>query len=1160
MKSYNKVVIKLNYKLPSWANYFRLSAGSPLFAWGELKIEPEEVVRICRNWGINLIYFILSTGWPEKLEMEIYKWENLRKIFSECKRNGLHPCVYIKANSLFVSFFDENLGGHPEARNWLLKDRDGNPVHYGNKPARFMVCINHKGWLEKYVIPRGIAAVDIGADAIHLDNIEFAPTYCFCRLCKELFKKRLKERFTKSQLKETLGIEDLTRWDPSRDPRLKEPSWGDRLWQEWVKFHCESIAKFLNQFSNFITDYARRRYGRDIIIMWNTGPFLVGLHDETLLGVNLEMISRAIPEFEWGDKIDLGRIKYVNKAVKGPFMYYPFGHAEGLKKALNEFRTSELDPSDKDWLLLATGNIIWGKDIWFQEIYSEYYINSSPEANIAVLYSWPSIEWGESLASYLKVAEELSGFTSFDVLTLKDLDELEEYDLLILPRVECMDEKTSKRIEDYVRGGGNIISLGHVSLYDQHHVNRGEYLLRKVFGVSYEEVTSNPIKRDYRNLYGKGRSILLPYSGSIKSLVFELVSDRLPLLIEEFKGGFIQFKDEKQHAKIYKPQGQLRTLLYKDNDRKIIHLINPAVNVKVRVLIPEEWRSLSSFLISPYKCNEGKIYLEHKIECLNGHRYAVMTVPHGDLYSILILENSSSSVDLRVKPERVILEDGKNLYPFNLYVTNRSQKMDRIIFETRVNRMKKEDSKWKVKFIIDGKEVRELCLRPKETKMLNVLVNPPKNKDEVTQVTNLIIIGRSLVNSKSYDKVVLKLERPTYILRTLSRIGYVQNVGITGNGVRIYNDKFTLGFSQNKLPKVGRHGVEIKQLGVEHNLGAIVDLVIPHMTTNSGIENVEVIFSPPIGALIYSDKEYDQTKVNGISNLKLNILKNSFNHAILQVEFDQSPFHVIETIKAHHGDPKFYINYRFEAVKDGEVIDWYIPKMPLELRGLESICIAGAEGYPVVKPTPSTYTKLGQPIPENLWYAWCIPEAKKVLLLDFYSLKGYDFKDSEGVILEDGCICFPANCGKTLIVKKGDVYEFDFALSLLDLDETRESWDWSKYSGKPIFPDAYKEQAERYSMIYPKRGDVGVRLIDLNLPLKNLIFEVIGEAKDVTIRVRNIWRKPRIYVDQNGLPENSIKIKDNILEINLKEASNNRIAIKEATNRNYKNDLADPEN
>jgi len=72
-----------------------------------------------------------------------------------------------------------------------------------------------------------------------------------------------------------------------------------------------------------------------------------------------------------------------------------------------------------------------------------------------------------------------------DVVNEMALDNLSEYNVLVLPDQICLSDECQQRIRDYVRGGGGIIATGRTSLLSEGGEPREDFGLADLFGASF---------------------------------------------------------------------------------------------------------------------------------------------------------------------------------------------------------------------------------------------------------------------------------------------------------------------------------------------------------------------------------------------------------------------------------------------------------------------------------------------------------------------------------------------------------------------------------------------------------------------------------------------------------------------------------------------------
>ena len=87
----------------------------------------------------------------------------------------------------------------------------------------------------------------------------------------------------------------------------------------------------------------------------------------------------------------------------------------------------------------------------------------------------------------------------FDVVdeAYLETNELGKYGLVIFPNCACLSGGQCRRVEKYVKAGGNIIADFETSLYDENGARRENFGLRKVFGASFAGAIAGPKKFDF---------------------------------------------------------------------------------------------------------------------------------------------------------------------------------------------------------------------------------------------------------------------------------------------------------------------------------------------------------------------------------------------------------------------------------------------------------------------------------------------------------------------------------------------------------------------------------------------------------------------------------------------------------------------------------------
>jgi len=112
---------------------------------------------------------------------------------------------------------------------------------------------------------------------------------------------------------------------------------------------------------------------------------------------------------------------------------------------------------------------------------------------VAVLYSQDSIDRFDHTGLKASHLGELKGIAKallqkkilFDVITEAELDQLDQYKVLILPNTSCLHSEAKQAIRDFVVNGGGLVASYESALYDQRGWRTYEDDLSALFGITY---------------------------------------------------------------------------------------------------------------------------------------------------------------------------------------------------------------------------------------------------------------------------------------------------------------------------------------------------------------------------------------------------------------------------------------------------------------------------------------------------------------------------------------------------------------------------------------------------------------------------------------------------------------------------------------------------
>lgn len=605
-----------------------------------------EFVNYLKAAHINTFHVVFSVGF--NIEAEKIQRDLLRPLVEKCHQCGIKLIAYLDSVNIFwVSLFES----HPEAKNWLQVDKDGNPVQYGEpkgNPWRYRACLNNPNWIEyrKKIVKM---AIDMGFSGIYLDNPYINMSACYCSYCRDKFKKYCREKLAKEH--------DLP----------TQPNWSDSVWQAFIKFRYETLSSGLIQYRKYI-----KSVNPQIAFTFNTSPptTLIPVTERTMHGVNVCTVAKiadflyfeidgTFPRVEDGRLIsNIESLKYGISATKGKNivckMYLPekfFPTATQVKLAVAEvsslscaYNVHNLTFMENQSLLkVAKTREALGQYFGFLEKNENCYVGTRSIADVAVLYSQPTQDW------YCNDREEhdyphcrgldqalIDSHFLFDIIHDEDLTEniLSKYKTLILPNVVCMSQDQIEQIEKFVEKGHGLVATAETSLYNENYRKRNDFGLARILGMHYGEKIFKPIK----SKYGQGRVVFFPGSPGkdywlkrdprdlelIREAIDWVVEGSISLLIEAPKTVSIN--------------------LWEQNERIIVHLVNydrdektdkmrVVDNIKMQVSISTGVKDI--FLISPDF--EARKNLQYEVISRGENKCVEFTIPKVEIYSLVII-------------------------------------------------------------------------------------------------------------------------------------------------------------------------------------------------------------------------------------------------------------------------------------------------------------------------------------------------------------------------------------------------------------------------------------------------------------------------------------------------------------------------------------------
>jgi hypothetical protein len=443
----------------TWVSYTRPDGSmgfwdpKPVIAMGATLVN---VIYSAKDKPDRVVYGAL---YPPKLLAEVMT--NCQPELTECHRHGIKVIGY--ANTVW--FHPDMLkreGIDPE--DLAAIDNRGKPVINSTWEKRgvFMSCVNNPRWLElqKAVV---LATADAGFDGLQFDLNPYAvpPGYnCHCHYCEQGWKERSKEVFG---IEKPMPGNDVTEADFNK---LNFSLPIDRVYREW---RHQQLAAFLKS----VEKHARRTHPA-FLLSFNHAA---GDPDFACLSLAdaIKIPSSELWHLKLGEDSSLYAYR-LTEALSGEECIGLPNFADQIKPDYR-FRVAVAEA------YAGGGAFYFGPThepaIEFSRFLrenQEWYVGTSSEALVGVLYSWHDQEFVLSPGTNGIPKADLNRFrraaavlarknVPYDALVVEKglkAKELARYRVIVAPELSLLGERDSTALEAYVRSGGRLLSIGQL--------------------------------------------------------------------------------------------------------------------------------------------------------------------------------------------------------------------------------------------------------------------------------------------------------------------------------------------------------------------------------------------------------------------------------------------------------------------------------------------------------------------------------------------------------------------------------------------------------------------------------------------------------------------------------------------------------------------------
>jgi hypothetical protein len=470
----------------------------------------------------------------------------------------------------------------------------------------------------------------IGYDGAYIDWTKVHGGTCYCPHTKRAFRKYLKEKVPADYLRERYGLTDISSVEPPIDNTMA-------LWREWLQFRSWSLTDYQRQIReearkinpNFVLSgninggaYGNMAYtnGDDMEMMGTVEDFF---YSEIQHGL------QSVPRTEDGTKIsNSGPLKFLAAAARQkPVWMYCIqpSHPKPIPNEMALFNLIKLNIGEAfaNHNTFSVVRETFGKPISPQvhngaeQIYAFFKKNESNligaklAANVGIFCSLNQF-YSDEFSYFNPASRVLADHGIAHVMTVErdfSIEELNKYEVIVLPYVPLMSDFQITELKKYVQTGGGLVVMGLSSLKDEFGRRRSNLGLSEILGFDLQDTPVVMTKKEI----GKGRVSFIPFNvlpvgkGDTQNTPLpddhmmygqgkfpERIKDAfetLPIAVEWAANGELS-------AKLFAPYTvEFTTMEQKDKNLQLVHLVNynmnldgevtPAADTRIRFRVPE---------------------------------------------------------------------------------------------------------------------------------------------------------------------------------------------------------------------------------------------------------------------------------------------------------------------------------------------------------------------------------------------------------------------------------------------------------------------------------------------------------------------------------------------------------------------------------------------
>ena len=468
-----------NYDLNFWLDYFRRTHSDAA----------------CLSAGGCVAYY------PTKVPLHYRSKfmgdrDPLGDLITGCRKLGMNVVARTDPHAAH----DDVYQAHPD---WIAVTADGKPRRHWADPTLWVTCgLGPYNFEFMTDVTREIMQL-YKIDGIFSNRRE-GSGMCYCEHCRKNFKA-----FAGLELPRTANPQDPARkqyivW---KEQRLFE-LW--RLWDAEVKKINPHASFIANAGGGALSDldmktigeiaptlFADRQARRGVMPPWSNGKngkeYAATLGNKAIAGI----FSMGVEEpYRWKDSV---------QSADEIRLWMVDGVAHNLRPWFTKFNGKVIDHR---WVKVV-------EDLYGWHYRNEKYLrNERSLARVAMVYSQQTATFHGGDRARAKVEDHALGFyqalvearVPFDMVHDKLLDaaHVAQYRTLLLPNIAALSTKQCLQLEEFVKGGGNLVATHETSLYDEWGVRRADFGLASLFGATFAGKVDQDLHNSYLNIEKDG--------------------------------------------------------------------------------------------------------------------------------------------------------------------------------------------------------------------------------------------------------------------------------------------------------------------------------------------------------------------------------------------------------------------------------------------------------------------------------------------------------------------------------------------------------------------------------------------------------------------------------------------------------------------------------